>query len=243
MWLGGDHSAELQKEIVKAAKLSKADEAKQLLGLSSALTDKSFWAIGGDGWAYDIGFGGIDHVLSSGEKIRILVLDTEVYSNTGGQSSKSTPLGSVAKFAASGKQTAKKDMLSICMNYPGCYVASVSLGANMMQCVNAFLEAESNDGPSIIFAYAPCQNHGIDMSKTTEIQKQAVTSGYFPLVRHSGTTGETKLDPPFATTSYTEFLESQNRYKSLEKQNPARAKELFAKAEQQAKAKIEKYKK
>ena len=242
-WLDGDHSVQMQQNIIKQAKLSKTESAKQLLALSSGLTDKSFWAIGGDGWAYDIGFGGIDHVLSSGEKVRILVLDTEVYSNTGGQSSKSSPLGSVAKFAASGKQTAKKDMLSICMNYPGCYVASVSLGANMAQCVNAFLEAEANDGPSIIFAYAPCQNHGIDMSKTPEIQKNAVTSGYFALVRHNPSSGETRLDPPFATKPYQEFLQNENRYKSLEKQNPELAKKLFEMAEKQAKERIEKYKK
>ena len=243
-WTAGNHSQELATKVINAAKTDKNQtDAQTLIGLSSALTDKSFWAVGGDGWAYDIGFGGIDHILSSGKKVRILVLDTEVYSNTGGQSSKSTPLGSVAKFASSGKTTPKKDMLSICTNYPGCYVASVSLGANMAQCLAAFQEAEANDGPSIIFAYAPCQNHGIDMSKTTEIQKQAVTSGYFPLVRHNPKTGEAKLDPPFATTPYIDFLKSENRYKSLEKQNPQLANQFFAEAEKQAKAKIEKYKK
>ena len=226
-WQKGDHSEKLQEQIYNAACIqSNLAEASQLISISSDLIDKSFWAIGGDGWAYDIGFGGIDHVLSSGEKIRILVLDTEVYSNTGGQCSKSTPRGATAKFAMSGKNTAKKDMPSICKNYPNTYIATVSLGANMAQCQKAFEEAEQNDGPSIIFAYCPCQAHGIDMSNTTLIQRQAVTSGYFPLMRHYPN-GEVKIDPPYSSNNISDFLNSEIRFKNLKKFNPEKASELF----------------
>lgn len=241
-WNSGDHSAQLQEQIISAALADKnQQQATMLLSLSSALTDKSFWAIGGDGWAYDIGFGGLDHVLSSNEKIRILVLDTEVYSNTGGQCSKSTPMGSVAKFASSGKTTFKKDMLSICSAYPNCYVASVSLGANPNQCLTAFKEALANNGPSIIFAFAPCQNHGINMSQTPSIQEQAVKSGYFQLLRHNPQTGNT-IDPPQPNQSYQEFLSTQNRYRALQKADPQKAEELFKKAEDQNRLRAQKYK-
>jgi len=211
-----------------------------LYSLASSLFDSTVWIIGGDGWAYDIGFGGLDHVLHSNEKIRILVLDTEVYSNTGGQASKATPMGATAKFATSGKQTNKKDLGAIAMNYPNVYVASVSLGANMQQTINAFKEAEEHNGPSIIIAYCPCINHGTDMSKSLEQERNAVLSGYWNLYRYSPNTGLI-LDPPAPSKSYDEFIKTQSRYFNLTKTNPDQAKQLFADAESYAKNRLNKY--
>ena len=154
-----------------------------MLQLADNLCKKSVWIIGGDGWAYDIGYGGLDHVLASGRNVNILVLDTEVYSNTGGQTSKSTPLGAVAKFSAGGKATAKKDLALLAMDYSNVYVAHVAYAGKDTQTLNAFLEAEAHDGPSIIIAYAPCIAHGVDMSNNHRQQNLAVKSGHWPLFR------------------------------------------------------------
>ncbi len=215
---------------------------KNLYGLTSALFDSTVWIIGGDGWAYDIGFGGLDHVLHSNEKVRVLVLDTEVYSNTGGQASKATPMGAVAKFASGGKQTNKKDLGAIAMNYPNVYVASVALGANMQQTITALKEAEEHNGPSIVIAYCPCINHGSDMSKSNEQQKQAVLSGYWNLYRYDPDKGLT-LDPPFANMLYADFIKTQSRYFTLAKSKPEIADRLFKNAENYAKNRFLRYKK
>ena len=212
--------------------------------LADYFCDKSVWIIGGDGWANDIGYAGIDHVVAMGKNVNILVLDTEVYSNTGGQSSKATPTAAVAKFAAGGKRTYKKNMGFMCMSYGYVYVASVALGADRAQVLKAFREAEAYNGPSIIFAYAPCIAHGIDMSKTQTEQKRAVEAGYWPLYRYNP-----ELEAPFswdakpATGSYQEFIRSEGRYKALVKANPAEAEALFAKAEQDAAKRMEFYQK
>ena len=167
-------------------KLGKSDEpaVRDLVMLADKLVRKDVWIIGGDGWAYDIGYGGLDHVLASGRNVNILVLDTEVYSNTGGQSSKSTPLGAVAKFAAGGKRTPKKDLGKMAMDYGYVYVARIAMGANDAQTLRALLEAESYDGPSLIIAYSHCIAHGINMAKGMDQQRLAVESGYWPLYRY-----------------------------------------------------------
>ena len=232
--------AEVLKEIKNNSPIS--SELKQLYSMKSALHEKSFWIMGGDGWAYDIGFSGIDHALSSNENINIMVLDTEVYSNTGGQASKSTPMGSTAKFAASGKTTHKKDLAHIAMQYPNVYVAQISMGANMNQTIQAMVEAEKHNGPSIIIAYCPCMNHGIDMTATQQIEKLAVETGYWQLLRYNPQTNVLTLDPPFATKDYHEFLNIQNRYKNLLKINPEGAKQMFEAGKAHAHAKIEKLK-
>ena len=248
-WLKGDHSDKIASEIIKQAEeqtdSTAVANANMLLGLKSNLTRKSFWIVGGDGWAYDIGFGGLDHVLSSGENIKVLVLDTEVYSNTGGQASKSTPLGSRAGFASDGKKTQKKDLGAIALNYPNCYVAYVAMGANPNQVNTAFVEAEKHNGPAIIIAYATCINHGINMSKTPELQREAVTSGYWPLYRFNPDAPEGKkltLDPPFASTSYKEFTDKQSRYFYLTKLYPETEPALIAKAEEYRKTNFNKLK-
>ena len=216
---------------------------KKVSELSDYFCDKSVWIIGGDGWANDIGYGGIDHVLAQGKNVNILVLDTEVYSNTGGQASKSTPTAAVAKFAAGGKRTYKKNMGFMSMSYGYVYVASVSMGADRNQTMKAFLEAEAYDGPSIIFAYAPCIAHGIDMSKTQTEEKRAVDCGYYPLYRYNPAkevpfTWDVKAAPNGA---FQEFIRSEGRYKSLLKANPAHAEELYAKAEKDAAKRMEFY--
>jgi pyruvate-ferredoxin/flavodoxin oxidoreductase len=160
-----------------------APPAKRLLVLADALTKKSVWIVGGDGWAYDIGYGGLDHVLSTGKNINVLVLDTEVYSNTGGQQSKATPMGASAKFAASGKATHKKDLALMAMAYGSVYVARVAFGAKDAQTVKAFQEAEAYPGPSLILAFSSCIAHGYDMAQSLEQQKLAVETGYWPLLR------------------------------------------------------------
>lgn len=220
------------------------DAAKEILKEKDYLSKKSVWILGGDGWAYDIGFGGLDHVIASGENVNILVFDTEVYSNTGGQSSKSTPTGAIAQFAASGKEVKKKDLAQIAMSYGYVYVAQVAQGADYNQCIKAFTEAESYNGPSIIIAYAPCINHGIKggMSKAQTEEKRAVESGYWHLFRfdpRKTQNGENpfSLDSKEPTADYQEFIKGEVRYSSLLRQNPERAAELFAKAEETAKAK------
>ena len=213
---------------------------EEIIANKDSLYKKSIWIIGGDGWAYDIGFGGIDHVIASGANVNILVLDTEVYSNTGGQSSKSTPIGSVTKFASNGKLTNKKDLGLIAMSYKNVYVAKVAMGANQSQLINALVEAESYDGPSIIIAYAPCINHGIDMGNTQLEMKKAVQSGYWDLYRYNPTKEQPlsidSLDP---TISYLDFLKGENRYANLLCKNPELAQELFTKSEKAAKARRE----
>jgi pyruvate-ferredoxin/flavodoxin oxidoreductase len=211
---------------------------KEIGALSMLFSKKSYWVFTGDGAAYDIAYGGIDHVLASGEDINVMVFDTEVYSNTGGQSSKATPTGSVAKFAASGKKTPKKDLGAIFMSYGYVYVASVAMGADMQQMMKAFSEAESYPGPSLIMAYSPCINHGIKrgMGKTQEESKLAVQSGYWPLYRYNPTlTDEGKnpfvLDSKEPDGSLRQFIGGEVRYASLKQTFPEEAEALDARLE------------
>ncbi|MBN2357000.1 pyruvate:ferredoxin (flavodoxin) oxidoreductase, partial [candidate division KSB1 bacterium] len=211
-------------------------EAKNLLAIVDMLVKKSVWVLGGDGWAYDIGYGGLDHVLASGRNINVLVLDTEVYSNTGGQMSKATPLGAVAKFAAAGKPLPKKDMGMIFMTYGNIYVARVAMGYNDLQTVRAFMEADAYDGPSIIIAYSHCIAHGIPMEKGMEEQRAAVESGHFNLFRFNPTLAEQgqnplKLDSKEPSISYEEFAYRETRFKMLTKSMPDRAKKLIMEAQ------------
>jgi len=213
------------------------------------LTKKSIWSVGGDGWAYDIGYGGLDHVLAMGEDINILVLDTEVYSNTGGQSSKATPIGSVAKFAASGKKTKKKDLGLMAMTYGYVYVASVAMGANKNQMMKALKEAESYPGPSLIIAYAPCINHGIKagMGKSQQEEKLAVESGYWPLYRYDPRLAEEgknpfQLDYKEPDGTLHDFIMGEVRYNSLTRSFPEEAKKLHKKLEENVSARYKKYK-
>ena len=228
----------------------KSKNVQAILQQKEYLSKKSQWVFGGDGWAYDIGFGGLDHVIASGKDINILVFDTEVYSNTGGQSSKATPTGATAQFAAGGKDVKKKDLAQIAMSYGYVYVAQIAMGADMNQCVKAFAEAESYEGPSLIIAYAPCINHGIKggMSTAQAEEKNAVTSGYWNLLRYDPRLKEEgknpfMLDSKEASTNYVDFLHNEVRYTALELQNPERAKELFAKSEAEAKDRYEYLKK
>ena len=217
------------------------DKAKAILKDKDFLSKKSVWILGGDGWAYDIGFGGLDHVIASNEDVNILVFDTEVYSNTGGQSSKSTPTGAVAQFAAAGKEVKKKDLAAIAMSYGYVYVAQVAMGADYNQCVKAFAEAESYHGPSIIIAYAPCINHGIRGGMTiaqTEI-KNAVAAGYWHTFRYDprlAAEGKNpfQLDSKAPTANYEDFIKNEVRYSALARSFPERAKELFEKAQETA---------
>ncbi len=209
------------------------DNAEFGLGLKignqySKLPNQSVWVIGGDGWAYDIGYGGLDHVLNGKENVNILVLDTEVYSNTGGQSSKSTPRGAMAKFANAGKPTKKKDLVSIAIASKNCYVAQVSLGANMSQCIKAFKEAENFDGPSLIVAYAPCINHGIDMSKSNEEMKKAVECGYWTLLRYNPQTNALNIDSVSDFEKYNNFLDGESRFSVLKEMKGKSAEEMLA---------------
>ena len=225
------------KEVIDkyAAQCDCANLAK-VKELEDYFTDKSVWIIGGDGWANDIGYGGIDHVLAQNKNVNVLVLDTEVYSNTGGQASKSTPTGAVAKFATGGKKTYKKNMGLMSMSYGYVYVASVALGADRGQTLKAFQEAEAYNGPSIIFAYAPCIAHGIDMSKTQTEQKRAVEAGYFPLYRYNPENPKAPFtwDAKDPKGNFQEFIKSEGRYKSLMKTNPSEAEALYEKAEKDA---------
>ena len=196
----------------------------------------SVWIIGGDGWAYDIGYGGLDHILHSNENVNILVLDTEVYSNTGGQASKSTPCGAIAKFASSGKQQPKKDLGAISIMSNNAYVAKISLGANYEQAIKAFKEAEEFNGPSIIIAYSPCVNHGINMEQTFTEMKRAVESGYWELFRYNPRENILLFDSPEPSLDFEEFISGETRFSSLIKSNEKLAKELFNKAKEEAKS-------
>lgn len=221
---------------------------EKIIELQDFIVDRSVWSIGGDGWAYDIGYGGLDHVVAMGRNVNILVLDTEVYSNTGGQASKATPTGSIAKFASSGKRTKKKDLGMMVMTYGYVYVASIAMGANQTQCLKAFLEAESYPGPSLIIAYSPCINHGIDMSHTQQEEKLAMETGYWLLYRYNPLLAEEGKNPLILDSrepkvDYYDFLKNEIRYRSLEQRFPEHAKELFEQAAQEAKERYALYKK
>ncbi len=242
--------AALEEGVIPGCKCEACALASQILKDKDFLAKKSMWILGGDGWAYDIGFGGLDHALASGEDINVLVFDTEVYSNTGGQASKSTPCGSVAQFAATGKATKKKDLAAIAMSYGYVYVAQVAMGADMNQCIKAFNEAESYHGPSIILAYAPCINHGIKggMGVSQMEEKKAVAAGYWHNFRFDprrADNGENpfQLDSKAPTASYRDFIMGEVRYNSLTRSFPERAEKLFANAEKYAAEKYEKLKK
>jgi pyruvate-ferredoxin/flavodoxin oxidoreductase len=212
-------------------------EAKQLLALADLFVKKSVWIVGGDGWAYDIGFGGLDHVLASGRNVNVLVLDTEVYSNTGGQMSKATPRSAVAKFAAGGKPSAKKDLGLIAMTYGNIYVASVAMGARDEHTLKAFLEAESYDGPSLIIASSHCIAHGINMTTAMQNQKAAVNSGQWLLYRYNPELvaqgkNPLMLDSHAHNLPVESFLRMENRFRMLIQSNPQEARRLFAKAQE-----------
>ena len=233
-------------KLVAALEGIDCDTCKDIVKNKDFLAKKSQWIFGGDGWAYDIGFGGVDHVLASGKDINIMVFDTEVYSNTGGQASKSTPTGAVAQFAAGGKEVKKKDMASIAMSYGYVYVAQISMGADFNQTVKAIAEAEAYPGPSLIIAYAPCINHGIKkgMAKAQTEEELAVKAGYWHCFRYNpAAKAEGKdaftLDSKAPTGEYQEFLNGEVRYNSLMRSNPEKAKKLFAKNEAEAKARYE----
>ena len=232
-WLDNFNDFKITSEVAKNIDYS---VCKELVPFKEYIPYRSIWTIGGDGWAYDIGYGGIDHVLASNDDVNILVLDSQVYSNTGGQSSKSSPAGSIASFASSGKKNNKKDLARMALAYPHVYVATVSLGANMIQLLKAFREAEAYKGPSIIIAYAPCISHGIEggMENTVEMQKLAVNSGYFPLFRFNPTENKFYLDSKANFDLYEEFLLKQNRYSMLKIINPVEMNDLLLKNKEYA---------
>ena len=222
------------------------EKAKEILKDKDMLSKKSQWILGGDGWAYDIGYGGLDHVLASGQDVNVLVFDTEVYSNTGGQASKATPTGAIAQFAAGGKEVKKKDLAGIAMSYGYIYVAQIAQGADMNQMIKAFVEAEAYPGPSLIIAYAPCINHGVKggLKNAQAEEKKAVESGYWHLFRYNPLLAEEGKNPFILDSkepkgSYQDFIMGEVRYNRLSRSNPDRAKELFEKAEKDAKAKYE----
>ena len=245
-----DASIELAGKIRPMVAACDCDICKQIHELGHFMIKKSQWIIGGDGWAYDIGFGGLDHVIASGENVNILVVDTEVYSNTGGQSSKSTPVGAVAKFAAAGKQVRKKDLGLIATTYGYVYVAQIAMGANQAQTLKAIKEAEAYDGPSLIIAYAPCISHGLKggMGKAQTEEAEAVACGYWHLWRYNPAL-EAEGKNPFSLDSkepqwdkFQSFLKGEVRYSSLMKQFPVEAAELFQAAEKNAKWRYNNYK-
>lgn len=234
-----------QIEVLNAslAKINNNKDAAKLAQLSDYLRKKAVWIIGGDGWAYDIGFGGVDHIMASGENINILVLDTEVYSNTGGQTSKSTPLGAIAKFSMSGKRTSKKNLALQAVSYENVYVAQIAMGAKDLQALKAFEEAAAYDGPSIIIAYSHCGEHGYDLKHGVTQQEKAVATGYWPLFRFDPSKpkgSRFKLDSKAATAPLNEFMYNETRFTRLVKDNPELAKELLAQAQEDVYAKWEK---
>jgi pyruvate-ferredoxin/flavodoxin oxidoreductase len=246
-----DAGIRAQRERVSALKeklsVSKNSRAKMLAGVADALVKKSVWIIGGDGWAYDIGYGGLDHVLSTGRNVNILVLDTEVYSNTGGQSSKATPRAAVAKFAARGKGLPKKDLGMIAMTYGYVYVARIAMGFNDQQTLKALLEADAYNGPSLVIAYSHCIAHGIDMRKGLEQQKLAVSSGAWPLYRFNPdlqNEGKNPLvmDSKDPTISIKDYAYNETRFRMLTQSDEARAELLMKEAEEDARRRIEMYK-
>jgi pyruvate-ferredoxin/flavodoxin oxidoreductase len=221
-------------------------EADRLKNIADYLVKKSVWGIGGDGWAYDIGYGGLDHVIAAGRDVNLLVLDTEVYSNTGGQASKSTPLGAAAKFAMAGKGVAKKDLGMLAMSYGYVYVAQIAVGAKDTQTVRAFLEAESYPGPSLIIAYSHCIAHGYDLIHGLEQQKLAVDCGYWQLYRFDprrAALGDNplQLDSKAPSVPFRDYALNETRYRMLMKSNPERAKMLLDEAQKNVDAKYNKY--
>ncbi|MBP9558979.1 MAG: hypothetical protein KBE18_00560 [Synergistaceae bacterium] len=217
------------------------EEAEELISLADSLVKKSVWCVGGDGWAYDIGYGGLDHVIASGKNINILVLDTEVYSNTGGQMSKSTPRGAVAKFAAGGKRMGKKDLALMAMSYGNVYVGRVAMGANDAHTVKVFREAEAYAGPSIIIAYSHCIAHGINMMKGLEQQKKAVESGHWMLMRYNPDLAKEGknplvLDSKEPSLPLKDYIYNETRYKSLAATDPEVAEALLKEEEKDIKA-------
>ena len=253
-WLAGKNNPAASKaassKVIAACEKDKSEVAKEILSLKQYLVKKSHWIFGGDGWAYDIGYGGLDHVIATGEDVNILVLDTEVYSNTGGQASKSTPAGAVAKFAASGKKIRKKDLGQMAMSYGYVYVAQVAMGASNAQYLKAIKEAEAFPGPSLIIAYAPCINHGLrdGMGKTQAQEKAAVEAGYWHLYRYNPLL-EAEGKNPFTLdskepdwTKFQDFLNSEVRYTSLVKSFPGEAEILFKAAEENSKWRYNSYK-
>ena len=225
------------KELKAKLKEIHTPEAGYLLEVADALVKKSIWIVGGDGWAYDIGYGGLDHVLASGRNVNVLVLDTEVYSNTGGQASKATPRGAVAKFAAGGKPVAKKDLAMMAVSYGSVYVARVAMGSSDMHTLKAFQEAEAFDGPSLIIAYSHCIAHGYDMSFGMEQQKAAVNSGYWPLFRFNpDLAAQNKnpflLDSRAPSIPLKDYIYNETRYTMLVKSNPEHAKKLLDEAQE-----------
>lgn len=252
-WLKDKDNAEASRiasaKVVEACEKDKSDVAKEILSLKQYLVKKSHWIFGGDGWAYDIGYGGLDHVIALGEDVNILVLDTEVYSNTGGQASKSTPAGAVAKFAASGKKIRKKDLGQMAMSYGYVYVAQVAMGASNAQYLKAIKEGEAYNGPSLIIAYAPCINHGLreGMGKTQAQEKAAVEAGYWHLYRYNPLLEKEGKNPFILDskepdwTKFQDFLHSEVRYTSLTKSFPGEAEVLFKAAEENAKWRYKSY--
>lgn len=246
----GEKSKTASAKVITCLEKEKDAVAKEILDLKQYLVKKSVWIFGGDGWAYDIGFGGLDHVIASGEDVNLLVMDTEVYSNTGGQASKSTPVGAIAKFAASGKRVRKKDLGLMATSYGYVYVAQVAMGANQNQYLKAIREAEAYPGPSVIIAYSPCINHGLraGMGKTQEASKKAVEAGYWQLYRYNPML-EAEGQNPFQLDSkepdwskFQEFLNGEVRYSSLKQAFPADAEVLFKAAEENAKWRYQTYK-
>ena len=234
-------------ELEGMLKVCDSTECRELLSVADYFIKRSVWALGGDGWAYDIGYGGLDHVLASGKNVNVLVLDTEVYSNTGGQASKSTPMGAVAKFAASGKPIGKKDLGLMAISYGYVYVAKIALGADPMQTLKAFLEAEAYDGPSMIIAYSHCIAHGYDLVNGADEQKKAVASGHWPLFRYNPDLcaqgkNPLTLDSKEPNIKLEDYIYNENRYRVLQKEDPKRAKELLEKAQMLVKDHYELYK-
>ena len=242
----GRENSGATSSLVRALEACGCAEAKDILKDKDFLSKKSQWIFGGDGWAYDIGFGGLDHVIASGQDVNILVFDTEIYSNTGGQSSKSTPTGAIAQFAAAGKEVKKKDLAAIAMSYGYVYVAQIAMGADYNQTIKALVEAESYNGPSIVIAYAPCISHGIKggMTVSQTEEKNAVAAGYWNTFRYDPRLVQDgknpfQLDCKAPSASYQDFIKNEVRYSALSRQNPERAEQLFASAEKNAKAKYE----
>lgn len=232
-------------ELIKALQGCDDQQAQWLLGMKDMFAKKTFWMYGGDGWAYDIGFGGLDHVIASGENVNVFVVDTEMYSNTGGQSSKATPIGAVAKFASSGKKSRKKDLGSIMMTYGNVYVAQVAMGADPAQLIKAVREAEEYPGPSVIVAYTPCSSHGIrqGMQNVQDEMRRAVQSGYWHLYRYDPRKEHPfQLDSKQPTMSYTDFLDGEVRYTSLRRTFPDNADRLFAQGTEDAQQRYQHYK-
>ena len=240
-WL--ENKEDFEKTLEIKEKLKNKTIPKELVDLLDYIPARSVWAIGGDGWAYDIGYGGLDHVLHSNENIKVLVLDTEVYSNTGGQASKATKLGAIAEFANMGKRTNKKDLFKIATCVPNCYVASISLGANMQQAINAFKEAEEHQGPAIIIAYSPCIEQGIKTGMGTSIleEKLSVECGYNILMRYDNGLKIDSAKPNF--DKYEEFLDNEVRFNALKLKNPELAKEILAEQKENAIKRYEDYQK